>query len=76
MPKRYVSLYPIPLCKLLAAIHTAVCAVQAEQGEHGEELRVLLLLLMTEIIAQAGKVGPQAASKTAHNQCTDTLRPA
>ena len=61
------SLYLVPLCRLLAATHTAVCAVQAEQGEQGEELRVSLLLLMTEIIAQAGKVGPQPACKLAHN---------
>ena len=44
--------------KLLPAALEVVWAVQAGQGEQSEELRVLLLHLMSEIIAQAGKVPP------------------
>ena len=58
------NLHPVPL----AAAHAAVCAVQEAQGEQSEELKVLLLHLMTEIIAQAGKVGPRPAFEITHNQ--------
>lgn len=65
MLKRYARHAPaciqvaaVPASKLLPAALEVVWAAQASQGEPTEELRVQLLHLMTEIIAQAGKVQP------------------